>query len=174
MTNRILRAVKSPWLIAFVALVVRLGFVYDFEAGLPRQAVSTIPFLFEVGNIANSIATGHGFGSPFRVNTGPTAWMTPLFPMILAELFRVFGSYTFHAWLAVVVLNVLCCSGACLPLLFVGRRIGGTNLGAGAAWLWAIFPNAILLPVESMWDASLSALLAITILWATLALDDSR
>ncbi|MGA8366267.1 MAG: hypothetical protein WB716_03030, partial [Candidatus Acidiferrales bacterium] len=45
---------------------------------------------------------------------------------------------------------------------------------AGAAWLWAVFPNAIQIPVESMWDACLAALLAATILWATLALDESR
>ena len=52
--------------------------------------------------------------------------------------------------------------------------MAGAGLGAGAAWLWAIFPNAILLPFESMWDACLSALLAATILWTTLALVESR
>jgi hypothetical protein len=36
-----------------------------------------------------------------------------------------------------------------------------------------VFPNAILIPVQSMWDASLSALLAATILWATLNLTES-
>jgi 4-amino-4-deoxy-L-arabinose transferase-like glycosyltransferase len=173
MVNRISSAAKSVWLTVFVALALRLYFIYDFEVGLPRQAVRTIPFLFEVGNIANSLATGHGFGSPFRVDTGPTAWMTPLFPMFLAGIFRIFGSYTFHAWLAVVLFNILCCSAAVVPLYLIGKRLGGKSLGAGAAWLWAIFPNAILLPVESMWDASLSALIAVTILWATFALDDS-
>ncbi len=173
MLKRFFKATNSLWLIASVALVVRLYFLYSFQKDHPRQAVSVIPFLFEVGNIAHSIATGHGFSSPFRVETGPTAWMTPLFPMLLAGVFRVFGSYTFHAWLAVVLFNVFCCTAACLPIFLIGKKIGGMALGAGAAWLWAIFPNAILLPVESMWDASLSALLAVTLLWATLALDDS-
>jgi 4-amino-4-deoxy-L-arabinose transferase-like glycosyltransferase len=173
MKHRISTAVKSLWLILPVALATRLYFMYAFQHDHPRQAVSTIPFLFEVGNIAYSLSIGHGFGSPFHVDTGPTAWMTPIFPNILAGIFRVFGSYTFHAWCAVVLLNILCCTIACLPLFFAGKRIGGTALGAAAAWLWAVFPNAILLPVESMWDASLSALLAITILWATLALNAS-
>ena len=173
MLNRFFDATKSLWLIASVALATRLYFLYSFQKDHPRQAVSVIPFLFEVGNIAHSIATGHGFGSPFRVDTGPTAWMTPLFPMLLAGIFRVFGSYTFQAWLAVVLFNIFCCAAACVPIYFVGNKIGGPALGAGAAWLWAIFPNAILLPVESMWDASLSALLAVTILWATLVLEDS-
>ncbi|HEY0702855.1 MAG TPA: glycosyltransferase family 39 protein [Candidatus Acidoferrales bacterium] len=99
--------------------------------------------------------------------------MTPIFPMFLAFIFRIFGSYTFHAWLAVVLFNIFCCTVTAIPLFLVGRRIGGKTLGAGAAWLWAVFPNAILLPVESMWDASFSALLAITILWVTLELKDS-
>jgi hypothetical protein len=172
MLHRFSSASKSLGLILIVALLVRLYFVYDFVAGVPRQAVSTIPFLFEVGNIANSLANGHGFGSPFRAETGPTAWMTPLFPLFLAGVFRVFGSYTFHAWLAVVTFNIFCCVAATIPLYFVGLRLGGKTLAVCAGWLWAIFPNALLLPVESMWDGCLSALLAIIILWATLALAD--
>jgi hypothetical protein len=157
-----------------VALALRLGYMWQFQHIHPRQGVSVIPFLFESGNIAHSLATGHGFSSPFRVDTGPTAWMTPLFPLLLAGIFRLFGAYTFHAWAATVLLNITCCTLACIPIYFVGKRIGGIGLAAGAAWLWAIFPNAILLPVESMWDASISALLVATILWATLALPESQ
>lgn len=174
MVRRLLRIASSLWLITTVALLARLYFLFTFQKDHARQALGAIPFLFEVGNIANSIVTGHGFGSPFRADTGPTAWMTPVFPAFLAGVFRIFGSYTFHAWLTVVLFNIACCTIACVPLFLVGRKLGGTSLGAAAAWLWAIFPNAILLPVESMWDASLSALLAITILWATLALATSH
>jgi hypothetical protein len=42
-----------------------------------------------------------------------------------------------------------------------------------AAWLWALFPNAIMMPFEWIWDTSLSALLAATLLWASLALVES-
>lgn len=157
-----------------VALAIRLGYMWQFQHIHPRQGVSVIPFLFESGNIAHSLATGHGFSSPFRVDTGPTAWMTPLFPLLLAEIFRLFGAYTFHAWAATVLLNIGCCTLACIPIYFAAKRIGGVALAAGAAWLWTIFPNAILLPVESMWDASISALLAATILWATLVLAESQ
>jgi 4-amino-4-deoxy-L-arabinose transferase-like glycosyltransferase len=173
MENPVRGAAKSLWPILVVALGARLYFLYTFQAEHPRQAVSVIPFLFECGNIAHSLATGHGFASPFRVDTGPTAWMTPLFPMIIAGVFRIFGVYTFHSWLAVVLLNIACCTAACVPIFLIGSRIGGRTLGTLAAWIWAIFPNAILLPVESMWDACFSALLAVTILWATLLLDDA-
>jgi hypothetical protein len=170
-TNSFRAAATSLWLITLVALALRLGYMWQFQSIHPRQGVSVIPFLFESGNIAHSLATGHGFSSPFRVDTGPTAWMTPLFPLLLAGLFRIFGAYTFHAWAATVLLNISYCTLACIPIYFAAKRISGIALAAVAAWLWAIFPNAILMPVESMWDASISALLAATILWATLALE---
>ena len=172
--KRILRiAITSVWVILLLAFAVRLGFMWHYVHIHSKQAVSVIPFLFESGNIAHSLATGHGFSSPFRVDTGPTAWMTPVYPLLLAGIFRLFGAYTFNAWSAAVLLNILCCTLACLPIFYVAKRIGGIELAALATWLWAIFPNAILLPVESMWDASISALLAATILLATIAIANS-
>jgi hypothetical protein len=163
----------SPFLITTVALLIRLAFVWDYQAQTPHQALRALPFLFESGNIAYSLASGHGFGSPFRVNTGPTAWMTPLYPMILATIMRVFGVYTFKSWLAAVLMNAGFSALACFPLYYAGKRMGGIWVASGAAWLWAIFPNAILLSVESLWDASLSALLGATAIWATLWLAGS-
>jgi len=173
--RRILRAATtSVWVILLIAFVLRLGFMRHYVNIHSRQAVSVIPFLFESGNIAHSLATDHGFASPFRVDTGPTAWMTPVYPMLLAGIFRLFGTYTFKAWSAAVLLNIVFCTFACVPIFYAGKRVGGIGLAALAAWLWAIFPNAILLPVESMWDASISALLVATILLATMAIAESQ
>lgn len=164
----------SLTLIVIVATGVRLAFAWDYTQQNSRQALSVIPFTFEPGNIAASLARGQGFSSPLRVPTGPTAWMTPVYPLLLATVFRYFGIYTFHSFVAAVLLNIIFAVLTCVPIYYAGERMGGAGLGAGAAWLWAIFPNAILLPFESMWDACLSALLAATILWATLALAESR
>ena len=88
--KKILRAAAtSLWLILAVALLLRVGFLYQFQHDHPKQAVSVIPFLFESGNVAHSLATGAGFSSPFRVNTGPTAWMPPIYPLLLAAVFRM-------------------------------------------------------------------------------------
>ena len=164
----------SLWVILIAALILRAAFALDYTAQNSRLALSVIPFMFESGNIAYSLATGNGFSSPFRMDTGPTAWMTPVYPLILAGIFKLFGVYTFPAFVAALSLNVLFAAFACIPLFYAGRKIGGAGLGALAAWLWAIFPNAIQIPVESMWDASLDALLAAMILWATLVLADSK
>jgi len=169
--HRKLRAFfASITLIVIVALGIRIAFTWNYVNEHPHQALSVIPFMFESGNIAVSVAKGNGFVSPFRVSTGPTAWMTPVYPALLAAVFRIFGIYTLNSYLAATSLNIVFASLACIPIFFAGKRISGTGLGAGAAWLWALFPNAILLTFQSMWEACLSALLAAIILWATLAL----
>ena len=79
-----------------------------------------------------------------------------------------------NSFLAAVALNILCSGFTCVPIYFAGKRIGGFTVAALAAWLWAFFPNAILNTFESMWEASVAALLAAIILWATLAIEKSE
>lgn len=167
-------ALTSVTLITIVALAMRLFFAADYISHRPRQALSVIPFLFESGNIADSIATGKGFSSPFHVDTGPTAWTTPVYPLLLGGIMRLFGPYTFPSYLAAVLVNIVFSSLVSIPLFSAGRIIGGTVLGASAAWLWAIFPNAILLTYESLWETCLCALLGALLLWATLRVAESR
>ncbi len=153
--------------------MLRAGSAWDYQAHRQHAALRAIPFLFESGNIAYSLASGHGFGSPLRVDTGPTAWMTPVYPLLLSFIMRIFGIYTFASWVAAITMNICFSAIACIPLYLAARRIGGAGLAAGAAWLWAIFPNAILLSFQSLWDTSLSALLVTTALWATFRIADS-
>lgn len=174
MKSRFRAAATSLPLILLVALALRLGFARDYARHASRQALSVIPFLFEPGNIACSLAAGHGFGSPLRVETGPTAWMTPVYPALLAAILRLFGTYTFPSFVAAAGLNILFATLTSVPVFYAGKRMAGAAAGAAGAWLWAVFPNAILIPVESLWDATLAALLGATILWATLALRQSR
>jgi hypothetical protein len=167
--KKIIQTTLSPFLILAIALALRLAFLQNYLNHHPRQALAALPFLFEPGNIAFSLVGGHGFASPFRVDTGPTAWMTPVWPLLLAAVFRIFGTYTFHAFIATAALNIVFSTLVCWPLFLAGKRIGGRAVAAGAAWLWAVSPMANVLPYESLWEGSLAALLAATLLWATLA-----
>ncbi len=169
-----LRPLASLPLILLVAFGLRLGFAWNYQRLAPRQALRVIPFLFESGNIAYSLATGHGFASPFHVDTGPTAWTTPVYPLLLGGIMRLFGPYTFASYIAAVLLNILFSTLVCVPLYFAARRIGGVRLAAAACWLWAVFPNAILLTYQSLWETSLAAFLGATILWATLRVAETR
>jgi dolichyl-phosphate-mannose-protein mannosyltransferase len=173
MNREFRKAATSLVLIFAVALGSRLAFAWDQERKIPPGVLGIAPFQQETGNIAYSLAVGHGFGSVFRGNTGPTAWLTPVYPLLVAAMFKLFGTFTVQAFFAVVFLNILFSAAACAPIFYVGKRIAGLGVASGAAWLWALFPNAVMIPFEWIWDTSLSALLAPTILWATLELAES-
>jgi hypothetical protein len=160
--------------IVLVAMVARMTFAWDQARKIPPGVLAIVPFQQETGNIAYSLAQGKGFGSVFRADTGPTAWLAPVYPLLVAGIFKIFGSFTTRAFFAVVFLNILFSSAACVPVFLAGRRIGGLGVASLAAWLWALFPSAIIMPFEWIWDTSLSALLAGTLLWATLALAESN
>lgn len=172
--NIAIKALTSLALIVLVAFGARIGFAWNQASKVPREAMGVVPFQQETGNIAYSLAEGRGFSSAFRTNTGPTAWLTPVYPVLIAGIFKVFGVFTPRAFLAAVFLNIVFSSAVCIPVFFVGKRIGGLTVASLAAWLWAIFPNAVIMPFEWIWDTSFSAFLAAALLWATLALAESE
>jgi 4-amino-4-deoxy-L-arabinose transferase-like glycosyltransferase len=174
MKNGLRRTATSLLLIVVIALVTRSAFAWYQERQFNSQVLSVIPFQTETGHIAYSIASGKGFSSPFQRDTGATAWLAPVYPYLLAGIFKVFGIYTLRSFFSALLLNILYSAGACVPIFYAGKRIAGLGVASAAAWLWALFPNAIIIPFEWIWDTSLSALLVATLLWATLELAESR
>jgi Dolichyl-phosphate-mannose-protein mannosyltransferase len=167
------RAASSLLLIVLVALAARLEFAANQARKIPRELLGTVAFENETGNIAYSLATGQGFSSPFRRETGPTAWMAPVYPLLVAGVFRVFGIFTAGSFLAIVFLNALFSASVCIPVFLAGKRISGLGAASGAAWLWALFPNAVMMPFEWVWDTCLAALLGALLFWSTVELVDS-
>jgi hypothetical protein len=173
MKRTLLRVATSVWLIFLVALGARLSFAWTQERQIPHDMLAPASFAQETGSIAYALATGKGFSSPFRKETGPTAWLTPVYPLLVAGVFRVFGLFTRASFFAVFWLNALFSSAVCYAIFYAGKRVAGLGVASAAAWLWAIFPNAVMVPFEWVWDTSFSALLAALILWATLELAES-
>jgi hypothetical protein len=174
MKRGFLKAATSLTLILLIALGARVAYAWNQERQMRADLVGLVPFLNETGNIAFSLAKGHGFSSPYWQQTGPTAWLTPVYPALVAAIFKIFGIHTPHSFFAIVFLNILFSTATCVPLYYIGKRVGGLGVAGGAAWLWAIFPNAIMIPYQWVWDTSLAALLMATILWATLELADTQ
>ncbi|MGB2642241.1 MAG: glycosyltransferase family 39 protein [Candidatus Acidiferrum sp.] len=174
MKRLIQKMATSLALIVIVALGARIAFAWDQARKVPEGVLGIVPFQNEVGNIAYALAQGKGFSNVFRMETGPTAWLTPVYPLLVAGTFKAFGAFTERAFYACVALNVLFSAVACVPIFYAGRRIAGLGVASGAAWLWALFPSAIMMPFEWIWDTSLSALLAAALLWATLAVAESE
>jgi Dolichyl-phosphate-mannose-protein mannosyltransferase len=171
--SRIEKALTNLVLILLVAFAARFAFAANQVSKIPASVLTAASFDQETGSIASSLATGKGFSNPFNRETGPTAWLTPVYPLLVAGSFKIFGLGSLHSFYWLVFLNIVFSAGVCVPVFFVGKRVAGLAAGSLAAWLWALFPSAIMVPFEWIWDTSLAALLAALLLWATLEVADS-
>lgn len=160
-------------LIVVIAVGARAGFAWNEGRQIPANLVGIVPFQQEAGNIARALAMGKGFSNAFNQGTGATAWLTPVYPLLLAGIFRIFGIFTPASFVTAVALNIAFSAAACVPIFYAGRKIAGVGVGASAAWFWAIFPNAIMIPFEWIWDTCLTAFLSALILYCTLKLAES-
>jgi hypothetical protein len=174
LTSRLLAIVSSLAFILVVALGTRIGFAWSQQRKIPHEILATVPFAQETGSVALALCEGQGFSSPFRNNTGPTAWLVPVYPLLLSALFRVLGPVNLHSFAAIVSVNIIFSTLACIPIFCIGQRLGGRAVASLAAWLWVLLPSAIMIPFEWVWDTSLSAFLVALLLYLTLALADSR
>ena len=173
MRERVYRLLGSIVFITLMAMTLRTAYFIHQARLIPSEVLATVSFQNEVGNVAAALADGRGFCCLFRQPTGPTAWLAPVYPLLLAVLFKLFGTLTLASFCAAVLLNGTFSSLACIPVGYAGQRIGGPVVAALAAWIWAVFPSGIVMPFEWIWDTSLSALLGAALLWATLRLEDS-
>jgi hypothetical protein len=171
--TRILFVLTSVWFIAAVALGTRLAFAWDQQRKIPRQILSTVPFEQEAGNTAFALSQDQGFSNLFRQNTGPTAWLPPVYPFLLSLVFRVFGAFTIGSFFAAVLFNALFSAAATFPLFHLARQVAGRSVAIVSAWLWVFLPAGVMMPFEWIWDTSLSVLLATTLLWMTLRISES-
>jgi 4-amino-4-deoxy-L-arabinose transferase-like glycosyltransferase len=115
-------------------------------------------FGYETGRIARSIVEGRGFSSPLFAETGPTAWMSPVYPYIVAGVFKVFGIYTTASAVVLLSLNALTSALTCIPIFFIALRIFGERAAKWAGWGWVFFPYAVYFPVERIWETWLATL----------------
>jgi hypothetical protein len=102
------------------ALPLILISVFVFGTSMVLAWVSDLHLLHqhlggEYYNIARALADGRGFSDPFGERTGPTAWMPPLLPAMLAALLWVTGSLSRTASIIVVMND--------LTLVVVGMTI---------------------------------------------------
>jgi 4-amino-4-deoxy-L-arabinose transferase-like glycosyltransferase len=173
MRGKVFRFLRSAWLIGIVALALRTAYLLYMARQIPGVVLADVPFQNEVGNVASALAQGNGFCCLFRQATGPTAWLAPVYPLLIAGIFKLFGIFTLRSFYAAVLLNCVFSALATIPLFDAGKRIGGPATALVAGWIWAVFPSGIILPFQWIWDTSLSVLLATALLWSTLKLKDA-
>jgi len=170
---------KLLWM-AGVALALRLvamAYLLPLQFA-PDNRTPHWPFGYETGEIAASIAEGHGFSSPLFANTGPTAWMTPVYPYIVAGVFKVFGVFTTASALVILTFNAITSALTCLPIFFFARRSFappfGERAGEWAGWIWAVFPYAIYWSMSRIWDTWLVTFLLAVLFCMALRLAETN
>jgi hypothetical protein len=138
-----------------------------------RVLLDHFEFGWEMGRIARAMVTGRGYADPFEGHSGPTAWTPPLYPLLIAAAFKLFGVYSRgSAWVILTVNSIF--SAATAPAVYeIARRAvprpdpaGPTpnrpdprSIALWSAWLWALYPAAMQYAVRWVWDMSLTAFL---------------
>jgi 4-amino-4-deoxy-L-arabinose transferase-like glycosyltransferase len=168
---------KSAWgsllLMVVVALVLRLAvmsFLYPERTDPARDHWRCGG---EAGRIARSIVQGEGFSNPLFGKTGPTAWLAPVFPYLLAGIFKIFGVYSDASAIAALALDCLFSALTCIPIYFIAKKHFGESGAVWAGWVWAFFPYAIFFSADFIWATTLTTLLMSLVFLVALYLDST-
>lgn len=160
-----------PWTIFWVAFGLRVACILIGHTYRIQPINDHFRFGFEMGRIARSLVEGHGYGNPFNGASGPTAWVMPLYPLLLALAFKLFGVYSAGAAIFVLVVNSAF-SAAIAPAVYeIGQRCfdaygiarrqarHSAPVAVWAAWMWAAYPAALQYAIHWIWEMSVSTCL---------------
>jgi 4-amino-4-deoxy-L-arabinose transferase-like glycosyltransferase len=112
-----------------------------------------------MGRIARALVTGYGYADPFSGHTGPTAWVTPLYPLLLAGVFKLFGVYTLTSAWVILTLNSLFSALTTRTIWEIALRCFNLRVARWSAWIWALYPAAMQYAVRWVWEMTLTTLL---------------
>ena len=170
------RSLSSKSQKTMLAAIFSAGFFLRFAYVLWLKTYVQVPgnvcpYALEVSSIAAHIARGQGFSSPFLHDTGPTAWVGPVYPYFVAIVFKLFGVYTNRS--ALVLLGIQCLTAAATGVVIysLGKQTLGEKIGLWSAWVWTVSPIFFRWPASWIWDFAASALLLAVILTVTLDIE---
>jgi hypothetical protein len=175
MIDQIKRLLSSPLFITISAFVARMVvLIYSWNV-TPIPARYFLSYGYELGHVAKAIAAGQGFSSPLRfVETGPTIWFTPIYPYLVAGIFKIWGIYTNASKLVIMTLNCAFATLAVIPIYCSAERTFGKSVAVFASWAWVFLPTALFFPITWIWDTAMAALFLSLIFWATLVVCDKK
>jgi 4-amino-4-deoxy-L-arabinose transferase-like glycosyltransferase len=149
----------APWLVFWAAFGVRVLYLTLAHTYRIRPEDDHMLFGQEMGRIARALANGYGFSDPFRGHTGPTAWVGPLYPLILGGIFKLFGVFTPQSAWVILTINSLFSALTARTVWEIGERCFNRNVARWSAWVWALYPAAMQYAVRWVWDTSLTTFL---------------
>jgi 4-amino-4-deoxy-L-arabinose transferase-like glycosyltransferase len=163
---------RSIFFIVLVGFLLRLAVITIGHTYRITPRRDHFQFGWEMGRLARSIAQGQGFSSPTDLNSGPSAWTAPVYPYVLAGVFKIFGIYTPGSAWVILAFNSVFAALTCWTLYLIADRIYGPGVARVVAWTWAVFPYLIYWPVRVVWEASLTTFLLSLALWLAIRMAD--
>ena len=166
---------SSPVFIVVSAFAIRVLLMVRDSQRNPTPVNAYSPYGYELGRVASAIAEGRGFSSPLRYfDSGPTAWFTPIYPYLVAGIFKIWGIYSIPSHLIIESLNCAFVALTIVPIYGIAKRTFGEGVAIGASWAWVFLPTALFFPIIWVWDTALAALFLALIFWATLAMREHQ
>jgi 4-amino-4-deoxy-L-arabinose transferase-like glycosyltransferase len=155
---------QSSWTVFWVAFLVRMLYMTLAHTYHLRTGQDHFEFGYEMGRVAQALATGHGYADPFTGHTGPTTWVPPLYPLLLAAVFKVFGIYTLRSAWVILAINSFFSALTTLTTYEIAARCFNRRVAVWSAWIWALYPAAMQYAVRWVWDMTFSTWLLSLIL----------
>jgi hypothetical protein len=150
---------RSIWKIVWIALLVRLAYMTLAHTYRFRPYGDHFQYGWEMARIARALVTGYGYADPFNGHSGPTAWVTPAYPLIIAAVFKCTGVYTLvSAWLLLAI-NCVLSALIVRNTWEIACRCYGPSVALWSAWLWALYPASMQYAVRWVWEMTLTAFL---------------
>lgn len=162
---------SSFWMVA-IALALRLAYILIAHTYKFKPDQNDFGFGYEMGRIGHAIATGRGFADPFGPATGPTAWEPPLYPYLIAGVFKLTGIYTHASAFILLTINSIFSALTCIPIFLIARKCFSEKVAVWSAWGWALLPTVMYWSTRWVWETSLAALLLAVIFWLASELEN--
>ncbi|HEX6820684.1 MAG TPA: glycosyltransferase family 39 protein [Candidatus Sulfotelmatobacter sp.] len=145
------------WLLplSFALQLAAIGLLHQYRV---RPGHDHFEFGWEMGRVARSIAQGHGFSSPYEGNTGLTAWEPPLYPYLMAGVFKLFGIYSQRSAWVLLSINSLFATLTCIPIYWIAHRTFGERVAIWSAYAWGLNPYVWYWSIHWIWDTTFTPL----------------
>lgn len=166
------RARTSFRWMTLIAFALRLALILGAHTYKFKAYDNDFSFGWEMGRIGRALAIGRGFADPFDGQTGPTAWEPPLYPYLIATVFKTTGVYTHKSAFILLTINSIFSALTCIPIFLIARKCFSEKVAMWTAWAWALLPSVMYWCTRWVWETSLAALLLALIFWLTLKLED--
>ncbi len=160
----VVRKIGGSSVVVFaVTLVTRLSVLFHL---LPEHEWINFYPLNEPSHIAWALVSGFGYSAPWpNTPIAATAQQPPVFPLLLAAVFKVAGAYSLRSLWIVVSANALFSALTAVAILRLGKRDFGEMSGILAAWIWGLWLYEAVVSIR-LWESGLTGLfLCATLLW---------